>query len=689
MRERSGLNELTIKIYEPYSLTERVDSAERLPRAVIRDFGTNFPQGLFGPANIFIPMDVTEAPFFRGTDRVALFNGNTLVYEGELADIGYVVEGGAVQGLSLECAGFWGALLGNQTLNRRYADTRISPAAWQTDDTAPGLELATVDRTGRIRITPKTESWRDVQAHRLKYSMPTGETIGRVKLNYDFQEDKTISAPNAGHLDDPLGTPVWTDLDNAVDGDVSTSVTVTITSDDYIYIALPDDRYNQITFDFGATVNAVAATTAAQYLQEATSTTDRQWATLTITDGTASGGATFAQDGDITFTAPDDWVRMTNDGFSAFWVRLQPSANLTASIVINEITIADRQSWELRLRDRTGSVNIWNQNSSVASPPTAQDDDLGTPRQTLHLEFLSRAAQVGRSDGSIFGEITDVEVYNFASATTVQLDEIVKNIRAEVSNLNSDEQYIDTPGSPLTLVPFMTNEHEFLNSILDRAAQFGDTAFNQWYVRIGASTKAATPDGKPVLESAMYPALTDYEYGVRLDDPYIVPPLNIVRSFANIKNWIVLIYDDIDEERRTILTPDDDANLTDSTSTTDYGTRVLPVYLGKATTTTATNYGRAVLAALKDPKFYINGPLVVQDYILAKDGTKVPCSQIQAGERVRILNFLPDLVGTSGAGLTFIISNSQYNDADETNALATGVYDSMDVMLAQQDFDFT
>jgi hypothetical protein len=50
------------------------------------------------------------------------------------------------------------------------------------------------------------------------------------------------------------------------------------------------------------------------------------WETLTIaTDGTAVGGYTFKQDGDITFTRPTDWTRYTAayGGGDWFWVRLR------------------------------------------------------------------------------------------------------------------------------------------------------------------------------------------------------------------------------------------------------------------------------------------------------------------------------------------------------------------------------
>jgi hypothetical protein len=255
-------------------------------------------------------------------------------------------------------------------------------------------------------------------------------------------------------------------------------------------------------------------------------------------------------------------------------------------------------------------------------------------------------------------------------------------MQAVVGNVNSDTAYISTPGSLLKLEPFYTEGHESWASVLERAAAYGDSAFAEWYCRLIHSENAASPDGKPVIEVATYPALTDYDYGVRLDDETL-ESLHIVRSLNNVRNWIVTQYRDIDDERDVVLTPDDDANLTDSTSTTDWGQRNLVYDVGRATTTTATNIGRRLLARLKDPRFYIEQPIPVVGYALAKNGNPIPASELQAGKRVRILNFLDDLVGTSGAGLTEIVTKTTYNDQTETALLYTGVPDDMAVIMAQ------
>ena len=538
----SDYNNLTISVFAPYSLTPRVDPVGSLRASSVMSIDNFFPGGLYGSATIFIPQDVTYPLFTRGGDRVVIRNGVEIVWEGEISGIGYGVGGGAVQGITLDCTGPWGALLGKTTINRRYIDTRISANAWAVDTSAAatGLELATIDRLNRLRITPKAEAWLTTDIHALEYIAPTGETVARVVMTSELAE---------------------------------------------------------------------------------------------------SAGA-------------NDWI-----------CRLKSSDDSA----------------------RTNENTEW---SETTTNSTAQDVDLGTPRQYLHFELVPADNQTPTADGTYFGEMSGVKTYYFASATTTQLDEIVKDLRAAVSNLNSDETNIDTPGSALELDPFITEGQEAISSILSRAAMFGDTAFAEWYVRLIDSEKASTPDGKPVLESKQYPILTDYDYAVRLEDENLIPPLDIVRDFDGIRNWITVIYRDVDDGRDVITTPDDDANLTDATSVTAWGRRDLVISIPTANSTTAVNIGRKILAAQKDPKFYISGPIVVSGFIRGKNGNPIPSSQIEAGKRVRIENFLDDLVGTSGAGLTFIISETRYTDPDETCRIYTGVPDDLAVMLAQQKFSF-
>ena len=92
---------------------------------------------------------------------------------------------------------------------------------------------------------------------------------------------------------------------NMQDGDTGTSLSLnsfdTAANGDYIYVGshIP---FRGVRVIIGS-ANAVATTLTVKYWKS-----DSTWASITPTDGTASGGATFATSGNVTWTVPTDWV---------------------------------------------------------------------------------------------------------------------------------------------------------------------------------------------------------------------------------------------------------------------------------------------------------------------------------------------------------------------------------------------
>jgi len=137
--------------------------------------------------------------------------------------------------------------------------------------------------------------------------------------------------------------PTYTAMGAAKDADADIGYTLvawaTGPNEDFVYVG-NDETFNKITVDLGATVNAVVSTLTAEYYN------GNNWAALTITDGTKSGSTTMAQDGVISFTIPSDWAtcivsngEATPANVEGYYVRLMVSATLTASIIINEVTV--------------------------------------------------------------------------------------------------------------------------------------------------------------------------------------------------------------------------------------------------------------------------------------------------------------------------------------------------------------
>lgn len=317
------------------------------------------------------------------------------------------------------------------------------------------------------------------------------------------------------------------------------------------------------------------------------------------------------------------------------------------------------QAWEIRMRDNTGAANFW---SITASGTGTQDVTLGTPSSNVSIDFISRAAQTPASDGTIYGEVSNVKVYT--ETGSINLTEIAKDCRAKITDLNSTDVYIGS--NTLALTPFVTEGYEEISSILERAARFGDSSYNRWGCYIDDSEKAPAIDGKPVLAVEQQPALTDYDYSLRLEE--IDPDFSFDRYFDELWNWIIVKYMDV-TGKETWITPDDDATLKNTTSIADYGQRDYLLDAGNASATTAANGGRTWLAEHKDPKYRMSGAINVKGSIRAKGGNVVPASQIRAGKRAKIENFLQDL---SGTGLTFLIAQTDYDAAAEVCSITAG-----------------
>lgn len=93
---------------------------------------------------------------------------------------------------------------------------------------------------------------------------------------------------------------------------------------------------------------------------------DNTWADIADTDGTASGGASLAQDGDITWDIPGDWISCRlfdagdtdlNAGFAMqdmWWTRWEWSAALDASVTLDSMLAINRSTSYMELLPGVG-----------------------------------------------------------------------------------------------------------------------------------------------------------------------------------------------------------------------------------------------------------------------------------------------------------------------------------------------
>lgn len=330
------------------------------------------------------------------------------------------------------------------------------------------------------------------------------------------------------------------------------------------------------------------------------------------------------------------------------------------------------QQWNLALYNVTAASFEWQQTTSGTG---SQDITFATPTQSLTLAFQAKAGQTPTSDGTYYGKITNLVVYGETGA--IDMQQITIDIIGKLSSdgvLNSDTSLVGA--NTYSLVPFIADRFETVADILVAAGNFGDGSQNPWYSYLIHSEKAASPDGAPVLVTEQRPSLdgnTAFDYGVRLEEKNLVAPLSLDRDFSNVWNWIVVEH--VDARGFTqYVTPDDDSSLTDADSVSDYDQRDYTLSVGEATQAMAINFGARFLARHKDPEYRLPMGIKVKGYIRAREGTRVPASEIMAGKRVRIQNFQQQET-LSGSGLTFLISSVSYDADREISSIQAGPVD--------------
>ena len=138
------------------------------------------------------------------------------------------------------------------------------------------------------------------------------------------------------------------DADTATDIDLSSLDTAA--NGDYLYVG-SHQRFRGVRVDVDA-ANGNASTLTVNYWN------GTAWVTITATDGSASGGATIAVDGNVTWTVPAAWVAASLEDIASpvpgsivpykdlklYWTRWQVSAALDATSTLNSMLSLNRNT---------------------------------------------------------------------------------------------------------------------------------------------------------------------------------------------------------------------------------------------------------------------------------------------------------------------------------------------------------
>ena len=400
----------------------------------------------------------------------------------------------------------------------------------------------------------------------------------------------------------------------------------------------------------------------------------KRWADTRVTDDPwqwrkytlAAEKCTLDRYGRIRFTPKA--VKWDNNEYAAVRYTM-PTGQTAKRITFKSDLQAGSQAWGIFVLNLATSTYEFSRTTSGADA-SLQDVTFATPTQSIEIRFYSLADnQTPPSDGTIYGEITELTVYS--ETGNINLTEIAKDVRGLLTELNASEQYIGS--NTFSLVPFIADDFDTAADILINAARFGDASFNQWGAQLLESETVASPDGKPVLSVLQYPALTDYDYVLSFADDNLPEGLSIELDYGDIRNWIIVRYSD-EQGRTQYLTPDNNSALKDAASISAWGQRDYVYDIGPATSTIALNNGRRMLAAYKDPRWVMNRPIAVSEFIRAKGGEEVPASLVKAGKRVKIMDYASAIDGIEPV---FLISATNYDDASEIVQIASGPVDEL------------
>jgi len=434
-----------------------------------------------------------------------------------------------------------------------------------------------------------------------------------------------------------------------------------------LYIGFDNaDKVSGLKIELGASVNNNASVLTLEYYG-----VDASWHAVAgaVTDGTAVAGAALGQSGIISFTPFDGWGTVAINGATAFYyLRLKWGA-ITDVVTVNDVYMLRDQSWTFFLNDMEHSATLW----SVTTTGTGtQDITLSPTANDLSFGISSTAGQEVVGDG-IYGKITDLIVFgaNSAGAAVTTVREILLGIMADQSY--TDSTFIAANAYDMTTVGFVADDNtestlqtiqRLLNySTANDAYSFGFNEYEQMYYEI-------------------QPPLTDYDYIVSLSDQELSGvELVLSADFGELYNNIKVSYTDETGSLR-LVTVDDDAGLSDTTSAAKYLVRSFQANAGVSSQAGAIDYGKRVLKSKKDLQYYMRGPLQLTGTISRKDGTSVNVSSVRAGQRIRISDFSSDIGDVLGAGLTFLISRTEYDDDSGVMSITTGVSDDLAQYLA-------
>ena len=175
----------------------------------------------------------------------------------------------------------------------------------------------------------------------------------------------------------------------ATDGSASTDVDLdsldTAANDNYFYLAA-HYRFGGADVDVDDSHPNTTASTLSGYYWNGSA-----WADASITDGTASTGACFAVDGNITWTVPSAWATCTLNGIPNLYVmRFQVDTQLDSDTLIDGITLLSGLAGAVLV---AGTTYVYGLDTEANG--ALNIDESGATTQTIRVNWLNQGKPIG------------------------------------------------------------------------------------------------------------------------------------------------------------------------------------------------------------------------------------------------------------------------------------------------------
>ena len=401
------------------------------------------------------------------------------------------------------------------------------------------------------------------------------------------------------------------------------------------------------------------------------------WPAASLSDESQNRLPARIQNSVSTLTLPDQFDGTNGDDFK--WEYTTPSGNFIKRVTYG-VYFASDDGIDIILQNPNGSPTDERTDSESSGSPTvvtpAPDVTISNgDTSVIRWDYKLSATD---TDYNMFALIFSPVVYVHYTAShpdygteSYYADEIIIDcLIKEIPEISQD--YSDFVSPSLELLPFATKDdlHEPIDSIVQRATNFGDVRFNSYGFSVWDSD--GSTDGLPKGELKTRPPLDDWDYEVSIDD---LVQFTYEPSLDRLHNYLHIRYTD-SLGNLDYLSAEDTAALKDSVSIDTYGRRDKVLGLGKGKSTVAQSYGERWLELHKDPLAKIRLTYDKRT-IRRKDGSPMPTAWLRAGCRVKIVDY--------EGGLVFLVRRADHDAEAGSLRLESDIPpDGLDQFTAQQ-----